>query len=100
MAKKGQKFSSYSLEFKNEVLDAYKTGKYGGRYQVAKHYNISSATIWNWISKDRKQGTLENDIYHKRGRTKESNLTKEDWKERYEILKKYQVFLKAQREKK
>ena len=30
----------------------------------------------------------------------ESNLTKEDWKERYEILKKYQAFLKAQREKK
>ena len=100
MAKKGQKFSSYSLEFKNEVLDAYKTGKYGGRYQVAKHYNISSATIWNWISKDRKQGTLENDIYHKRGRTKEKDITKEDWKERYEILKKYQAFLKAQREKK
>ena len=67
---------------------------------MAKHYNISSATIWNWISKDRKQGTLENDIYHKRGRTKESNLTKEDWKERYEILKKYQAILKAQREKK
>ena len=36
----------------------------------------------------------------KRGRFKEKNLTKEDWKERYEILKKYQAFLKAQREKK
>ena len=36
----------------------------------------------------------------KRGRPKESNLTKEDWKERYEILKKYQAFLKAQRERK
>ena len=100
MALKGQKFASYSLELKNEVLEAYKSGKYGGRDQVAKHYNISSATIWNWISKDRKQGTLENDIYRKRGRTKESNLTKEDWKERYEILKKYQAFLKAQRERK
>ena len=50
MASKGQKFASYSLEFKNEVLEAYKSGKYGGRDQVAKHYNISSATIWNWIS--------------------------------------------------
>ena len=29
-----------------------------------------------------------------------NNLTKEDWKERYEIVKKYQAFLKAQREKK
>ena len=36
----------------------------------------------------------------KRGRPKETNLTKEDWKERYEIVKKYQAFLKAQREKK
>ena len=36
----------------------------------------------------------------KRGRPKEKNLTKEDWKERYEIVKKYQAFLKAQREKK
>ena len=47
MASKGQKFASYSLEFKNEVLEAYKSGKYGGRDQVAKHYNISSATIVN-----------------------------------------------------
>ena len=36
---------------------------------------------------------------NKRGRQKK-NLTKEDWKERYEILKKYQAFLKAQRERK
>ena len=99
MASKGQKFASYSLEFKNEVLEAYKSGKFGGRDQVAKHYNISSATIWNWISKDRKQGTLENDIYHKRGHHK-NPVTLEDWKERYEILKKYQAFLKAQRERK
>ena len=31
---------------------------------------------------------------------KEKDLTKEDYKQRYEILKKYQAFLKAQREKK
>ena len=36
----------------------------------------------------------------KRGRPKDKDLTKEDWKERYEIVKKYQAFLKAQREKK
>ena len=99
MASKGQKFTSYSLEFKNEVLEAYKSGKYGGRHQVAKHYNISSSTIWNWVCKDRKQGNLENDIFHKRGHHKKT-VTLEDWKERYEILKKYQAFLKAQRERK
>lgn len=100
MASKGQKFKSYTIEFKNEVLESYKSGKYGGRNQVAKHYNISSATIWNWIIKDRNQGNQINDIYHKRGRPKEKDLTKEDYKERYEILKKYQAFLKAQRERK
>jgi len=30
----------------------------------------------------------------------EKDLTKEDYKERYEILKKYKVFLQAQRERK
>ena len=47
----------------------------------------------------RKYGTVENDIYKKRGRYKKQ-VTLEDYKERYEILKKYQAFLKAQREKK
>lgn len=35
-----------------------------------------------------------------RGRPKENNLTKEDYKERYEILKKYRAFLKTQQERK
>ena len=30
----------YSEEFKNEVINAYKSGKYGGYRQVAKMYNI------------------------------------------------------------
>ena len=99
MAYKGQKFDSYSIEFKQKVIDAYKSGNYGGRLRVAKKYNISSATLWNWIVKDRKQGNQINDIENKRGRYKRQ-ITLEDYKERYEILKKYQAFLKAQREKK
>ena len=87
----------YTNEFKQQVIDDYKSGKYGGRYNLAKHYNINNKTIWNWISKERKQGNLLNDIEHKRGRPKEENI---DYKERYEILKKYQEFIKAQREKK
>ena len=49
------------------------------------------------IYKEKRQGNLENDIHKTRGKTKEENI---DYKERYEILKKYQAFLKAQREKK
>ena len=40
---------------------------------------------------------IENDINKNRGRKKEEDI---DYKERYEILKKYQAFLKAQRERK
>ena len=97
MASKGQKFRKYSEEFRLEVYNAYKSGKCGSYRQVAKKYGISFGTINTWITKYREQGTLEN---NRRGRPKEKDLTKEDYKERYEILKKYQAFLKAQREKK
>ena len=89
----------YSLEYKQKVLDDYKSGKYGGRHQVAKHYGLNPGTIWNWIAKDRKQGSLVNDINHTRGKYSKP-VTLDDWKERYEILKKYQTFLKAQRARK
>lgn len=98
MASKNQKFNKYSKKFKNEILKKLKEGV-SSNY-LSKKYNISRGTINTWQFKLRKQGNLDNDIYHKRGRKKEKDLTKEDWKERYEILKKYQAFLKAQREKK
>ena len=98
MASKGQKFNKYSEEFKAEILEKLNKG-FTSNY-LAKEYNISRGTILTWMNKRRKQGDLKNDIYHNRGRKKERNLSIEDYKERYEILKKYQAFLKAQREKK
>ena len=90
MASKGQKFKKYTDDLKNKVLKEYHQG-YSAGY-LAKKYNITSRhTIESW----------ENLIKHpktgKRGRPKEEDI---DYKERYEILKKYQAFLKAQREKK
>ena len=97
MASKGQKFKKYSAVEKEEVLAKYING-YSARYLEEK-YGISRKTIETW-----KQKFLHPEKYpgqgQKRGRPKESNLTKEAWKERYEILKKYQAFLKAQRERK
>ena len=95
MALKGQKFKKYSLEEKEKIIKKYNEG-ISSSY-LEKEYGISNNTIRQWKYKLRKNGTLVN---QKRGRLKESNLTKEDWKERYEILKKYQAFLKAQRERK
>ena len=87
----------YSNEFKQMIIDMYKSGKYGGYPRIAKMYNISDDTVYKWVKKDRIQGNQTNDMEHKRGRPKEENI---DYKERYEILKKYQEFIKAQREKK
>ena len=83
-------------DFKEKIVKEYKTGEYGGHAQLAKKYGINKNTVWHWIVKDEKQGNQINDIYKKRGRQKEEDI---DYKERYEILKKYQAFLKAQREK-
>ena len=87
----------FSKEFKEMVVNDYKSGNFGGRKQIAKKYGIDESTIWHWIVKDRNQGNQINDINKKRGRTKEENI---DYKERYEIFKKYQAFLRAQRERK
>ena len=87
----------YSTEFKQKIIDEYKSGKSGGYKRVAQKYGLSDDTVYHWVVKDRKQGNQENIPYKRVGRIKEENI---DYKERYEILKKYQAFLKAQREKK
>ena len=96
MASKGQKFKKYTLAQKEEVLAKYIEG-YSAKY-LEEIYGISRKTIETW-----KQKVLHPEKYmntSKRGRPKEKDLTKEDYKERYEILKKYQAVLKAQRERK
>ena len=87
MATKGQKFKTFTNEERTEIVSKYMSSKYS--YAIlAKEYNISWKTVESMVRK------------YKKGRNNQSHLTKEDWKERYEILKKYQAFLKAQQEKK
>ena len=95
MASKGQKFKKYTEEFKQKVLEEYFSGA-GGSYSLARKYNMSSHTIDTWIDKVRYPERYPG-MGFKKGRKKDSEI---DWKERYEILKKYQAFLKAQRERK
>ena len=96
MASKGQKFNKYTEEFIIEVLEELKFGK--SSLQISRERNIPAKTIRTWKRKMILHPELNTD--NKRGRPKDKDLTKEDWKERYEIVKKYQAFLKAQREKK
>ena len=96
MASKGQKFIRYTDEERAEIVDQYLSGQ-GSYKSIAKDRGISWKTVESMVRKYRNTGTT---ISKQKGRPKEKDLTKEDWKERYEILKKYQAFLKAQREKK
>ncbi len=98
MAKTGQKFRKYSREEKEEILRKYFDENVPTSV-LAKEYEMSKKTIQTWVSKQ-KQGKdiFEDKRKHNAGRPpKEEKI---DYKERYEILKKYQAFLKAQREKK
>ena len=99
MAKKGQKFREYSKELKQEVLKRYFEESAPITW-LAKEYDISRNTIKNWVTKSKKGKDVLTD--HRKdnfGRPKK-NVNEIDYKERYEILKNYQAFLKAQREKK
>ncbi len=93
MANKGQKFKKYSKELKTEILKKYNSGI--NSHQLSIEYDVPEGTIrmWNYNLKHSK-------VSGKRGRQKESGLTLEDYKERYEILKKYQAFLQARQGKK
>ena len=95
MASKGQKYNKYPKEFKEALRTAYLKGEVTSS-SIACDYGISVHTAETWVSKwnnPEKYGPKG----LKKGRPKDSEI---DWKERYEILKKYQAFLKAQREKK
>jgi transposase-like protein len=89
--------NKYSSELKREIMDKYKSGN-GTINSLSKEYNIPLNTMRNWQRKIVKNINICIDTRNKNsGRRKEENI---DYKERYEILKKYQAFLKAQREKK
>ena len=93
MARKGQKFNKYSSDFKEEILNEYfKNGI--NTYELERKYGVPHKTIQNWVHR------IKYKLGGPRGRPRSKSLTLEDYKERYEILKKYQAFLQARREKK
>ena len=95
MASKGQKFKKYTKEFKEQILKEYFEGKESYK-SLSEKYDIPLMTINTWIDKVRYPQRYPG-LGKKKGRPKDSET---DWKEKYEILKKYQAFLKAQRERK
>ncbi len=101
MANKGQKYKKYSAEFKEQVLKEYFSGEESPKSLELK-YGVPTKTVetWVWKTKHKKMDVKIDHRQGKSGRKPYKYLTLEDYKERYEILKKYQAFLQARREKK
>ena len=98
MAKKGQTLNSYTKEFKEEILNKHFNDKISFGV-LSKEYGIPKGTIKGWAFKMKSGKPVVSTVDSHRGRPKKETV-EIDYKERYEILKKFQAFLKAQREKK
>ena len=95
MAKKGQKFNKYPKDLIDEILKEYFENN-KSTPQLAKEYSIPRGSIENWVLKVNRPDLFPG-LGMKRGKPSNKDT---NWKERYEILKKYRAFLKAQRERK
>lgn len=95
MAKKGQKQRKYTDELIEQVIrDNQELGKSEGF--LAKKYGIPKGTITTWLYKFRQKGTTKREKQGRKPKSEEKN-----YKEKYEILKKYLEFLEeVEREKK
>ena len=99
MASKGQKFKKYPPGIKELIITEYFSFE-GNQHSLSRKYGIPRETIKNWVRKVESNVDVTVDGRASHGRPKTKNLTLEDYKERYEILKKYQAFLQARRGKK
>ncbi len=98
MAKKGQIFQKYSATLKEEILNKYFL-EHIPSTSLGRDYGISQYTIRTWVRKIKEgKDVLEDHRTGGSGRPKKEE-NDVNYKEKYEILKKYQAFLKAQREK-
>lgn len=89
----------FTNEFKAKVINEYLEGK-GEKRALAKKYGLIPSTIKYWLDTRDKNGKLKEDKRKTRSGRLKKEPTIDDYKERYEILKKYQAFLEARQKKK
>ncbi|MDY0139109.1 MAG: helix-turn-helix domain-containing protein [Candidatus Izemoplasmatales bacterium] len=88
MASKGQKFKKVPLEERlNAVKEKIQEGK--SYTYLAQKYEVSWNTVESWVRTYRRDEGLD---IRAKGRPKKEETI--DYKERYEILKKFQEYLK------
>ena len=88
----------FTNDFKAKVINEYLEGK-GGRRALAKKYGLIPSTIKYLLDTRDKNGKIKEDKRKTRSGRLKKDPTIDDYKERYEILKKYQAFLKARQKK-
>jgi transposase-like protein len=95
MARKGIKQNKYNEEFISQIV-AEKLNENKSYRFLAKKYDIPEGTIITWVYKFKKSDTVERKKRGKRKVTEETN-----YKEKYDILKKYLEYLEeVEQEKK
>ncbi len=85
MALKGQTFKKYDLDYKLKVIGEKQAG--ASYAELSKKYSIPEGTLFTWMRILRKHGAV-NVAQVGRPSNRETK-----YKERYEILKKFQDFL-------
>lgn len=82
MANKGQKQKKYTEDFISKVVnDKIERGM--SHSTLSRKYDVPEGTIMTWVSRFKRQGPTRK----QRGRNKQSEET--NYKEKYEILKKF-----------
>ena len=85
MANKGQKLKQYDTQLKYQIIEEKKQGL--SYKELSIKYDIPAYTIAQWVYKIKKDGGLD---IKPRGQGKTKII---DYKQKYEILKKFQDFL-------
>lgn len=83
----------YNVETKKEIVKLVLEEKMSYR-EIEKKYKVPRNTAFNWVCKYKEGGSFD---ALKPQRVKKEEI---DYKEQYEIIKKFQAFLKKQQEKK
>jgi transposase-like protein len=92
MASKDQTFKKYALDFKLKIIAEKQAG--ASYTELSRKYSIPDGTIATWVHILKRDGMLD---IAQRGRPTDQEM---DYKERYEILKKFQGFLDKKGQKK
>lgn len=91
MKKRNSFLEKYSLETREKIVKLVLDEKISYR-EIERKYKIPRNTAFNWVKKYKERGSVK-PLF-------DGTLDEIDYKEQYEILKKFQAFLKEQPKKK